>query len=75
MRDNLIFEGIPERLRENTEEVIKNFIQTELDISDEIDFHRVHRMGKQKAKNTDLSLRNSSYTNRGSKYAEQLRKC
>jgi uncharacterized coiled-coil protein SlyX len=49
IRDNLVFEGIPERLGENTEEVIKNFIQTELDISDEIDFHRVHRMGKQKA--------------------------
>jgi hypothetical protein len=50
MRDKFVFEGIPERLGENTEEVIKNFIQTELDISDEIDFHRLHRMGKQKAK-------------------------
>jgi vacuolar-type H+-ATPase subunit I/STV1 len=50
MRDNLVFEGIPKRSGENTEEVIKNSIQTELDISDEIDFYRVHKMGKQRAK-------------------------
>lgn len=48
MRDNLLFEGIPEDSEENTEEVIKDFIQTELEITDEINFHRVHRMGKHK---------------------------
>lgn len=46
MRDNLIFDGIQEQTEEDTEEVLKTFIQKEMNISDDLPFHRVHRMGK-----------------------------
>ena len=46
MRDNLIFEGIKEMQNENTEEALREFMKTEMNITDEPQFHRVHRMGK-----------------------------
>ncbi|XP_052693770.1 uncharacterized protein LOC128172039 [Crassostrea angulata] len=46
MWDNLIFDGIQEETEEHTEEVLKTFIQKEMNISDDLPFHRVHRMGK-----------------------------
>lgn len=46
MRDNLIFEGILETQEENTEEILKEFINSEMNITDEPQFHRVHRMGR-----------------------------
>ncbi|XP_061173535.1 uncharacterized protein LOC133182701 [Saccostrea echinata] len=45
MRDNLIFDGIPETHDEDAETLIKDFIKNELNITDNIEFHRVHRMG------------------------------
>lgn len=51
MRDNLIFSGIPETTPDNPEQLIKNFMSTQLQIPSEtvenITFHRVHRLGKQ----------------------------
>ncbi|XP_062616814.1 uncharacterized protein LOC134278517 [Saccostrea cucullata] len=46
MRDNLVFSGIPETEEENTEEVLKEFIRAEMNITEVPQFHRVHRMGK-----------------------------
>lgn len=46
MRDNLIFEGILETQEENTEEILKEFLKSEMNITDEPQFHRVHRMGR-----------------------------
>ena len=46
MRDNLIFEGIKEMQDENTEAALREFMKTEMNITDEPQFHRVHRMGK-----------------------------
>ena len=46
MRDNLIFDGIAETEGENTEYALKTFIATEMEVTDEISFHRVHRIGK-----------------------------
>ena len=46
MRDNLIFNGIAETKDEITENVVKLFIKTEMNIKKEINFERVHRMGK-----------------------------
>ena len=46
MRDNLIFDGIAETEGENTEDALKTFIATEMEVTDEISFHRVHRIGK-----------------------------
>lgn len=50
MRDNLIFTGIHEddsEDTEDTEQVLSNFIKTNLEINTEsISFERVHRMGK-----------------------------
>ncbi|XP_061167396.1 myosin-2 heavy chain-like [Saccostrea echinata] len=46
MRDNLIFSGIPETQDENTEEVLKEFISSEMNITEAPQFHRVHRIGK-----------------------------
>ena len=45
MRDNLLFTGIAEEQRENTEDVIRNLIKNTLGIRDQIDFERVHRIG------------------------------
>ncbi|XP_069125614.1 uncharacterized protein [Argopecten irradians] len=47
MKDNLIFGGLGETgLEENTELVVKDFIKSELDITKEIVFQVVHRLGK-----------------------------
>lgn len=54
MRDNLVFSGIPvpESVKsgrvpyEDTEAVLKNFIETTLGIPDNIEFERVHRAGQ-----------------------------
>jgi hypothetical protein len=47
MRDNLIFTGIEEKDRENTLEVLRNFLATEMKVpqTQSITFDRVHRMG------------------------------
>ena len=49
MRDNLVFSGIPEAQAENPEQVVKDFISTQLklpkDTVKNITFHRVHRIG------------------------------
>ena len=46
MRDNLIFEGIQETQDEHTEETLtlRDFLKTEMNIAEEPQFHRVHRM-------------------------------
>lgn len=51
MRENLIFYGIPEsevdqRAPENCELIIKNFIRMEMNIDKDIQFDRVHRLGR-----------------------------
>ena len=46
MRNNLIFEGIQEMLDENTVETLRKFLKMEMNITEEPQFHRVHRMGK-----------------------------
>lgn len=46
MRDNLIFEGIVETQEENTEEVLREFLKSEMGITVEPQFQRVHRLGK-----------------------------
>ena len=46
MRDNLIFNGLTETDEENTEEILKDFIKKEMEITQTIEFHRVHRMGR-----------------------------
>lgn len=55
MRDNLIFTGLQETAAENTENVIKDFMKTQLkilpDTVSNITFHRVHRFGKTSANN------------------------
>ena len=46
MRENLLFKGIPDTYDpdENTEEKVVEFIKTELEIEDNINFHVVHRL-------------------------------
>ncbi|XP_062568377.1 uncharacterized protein LOC134230565 [Saccostrea cucullata] len=46
MRDNLIFYGIPETDEENCEDKVKIFVQEKLEIHQNVEFHRVHRMGR-----------------------------
>jgi hypothetical protein len=46
MRDNLIFDGIPGTHEEDPEVIIKDFIRKEMEITDNMEFHRVHRMGR-----------------------------
>lgn len=51
MRENLIFYGIPESelnrgMYENCELIIKNFIRMEMNINKDIQFDRVHRLGR-----------------------------
>jgi hypothetical protein len=46
MRDNLIFTGIDETEHEDTEMTLKRFLEDEMNISDDIGFHRVHRLGR-----------------------------
>ncbi|CAG2186310.1 unnamed protein product [Mytilus edulis] len=50
MRENLVFSGIPhkdEETIEETENIIKNFMYTELKMETTVDFHRAHRFGKE----------------------------
>jgi len=47
MRDNLIFSGIPENKDEDTEEELRKFIAEDMQIEQDMAFHRVHRMGNQ----------------------------
>jgi chromosome segregation ATPase len=51
MRDNLIFSGIEEKDEEDTETELKNFLLTEMHMTN-IDFHRVHRMGRRETGKT-----------------------
>ncbi|XP_048759528.2 uncharacterized protein LOC125669122 [Ostrea edulis] len=46
MRDNLVFSGIPEDKSEDTEEVLQEFLQRKCKLDYEIQFERVHRMGR-----------------------------
>lgn len=46
MRDNLIFTGIDEVEEEDTEKQLTDFTVKELKIETDIEFHRVHRIGK-----------------------------
>ncbi|KAK3103102.1 hypothetical protein FSP39_016437 [Pinctada imbricata] len=46
MRENLIFDGIPEVPDEDAEETVKRFIGDELGLTDEYKFDRVHRLGR-----------------------------
>ncbi|KAJ8314098.1 hypothetical protein KUTeg_008659 [Tegillarca granosa] len=46
MRDNLVFSGIPEQDSENTETVLMEIIAQKLEITEKMEFHRVHRMGR-----------------------------
>ncbi|XP_062583394.1 uncharacterized protein LOC134245151 [Saccostrea cucullata] len=46
VRDNLIFDGIPEAQEEDIEAVLKEFIHTVMGIEEGIQFHRVHRLGR-----------------------------
>lgn len=46
MRENLVFAGIPEDNREDTEAVLQEFLQRKYKLDYEIPFERVHRMGK-----------------------------
>lgn len=54
MRDNIIFTGIPEKQGENPEELVKDFMKTQLKLPNEtvneISFVRVHRLGRRKDK-------------------------
>ena len=50
MRENLVFTGIPvpvEGETEDTEVVIKNFMTNQMQMESPIEFHRVHRFGKE----------------------------
>lgn len=49
MRENLLFHGIEEREHEHCEDVIHSFIQEALNITTNVTFDRVHRIGKVKA--------------------------
>ena len=46
MRDNLIFKGLAECEGENCEALVKQFIVEKLEVRDDIEFVRVHRIGK-----------------------------
>lgn len=71
MRDNLIFDGIQEQTEEDTEEVLKTFIQKEMNVSDELPFHRVHRMGKGFQGSIDLKVPCLSSSRIKKKYDER----
>ncbi|CAC5393962.1 unnamed protein product [Mytilus coruscus] len=50
MRENLVFTGIPhknDKTIEETENIIRNFMYTELKMETTVDFHRAHRFGKE----------------------------
>ncbi|CAG2257605.1 unnamed protein product [Mytilus edulis] len=46
MRENLIFKGVPDEYNpeEDTEAILKDFIKSEIQIEEEINFHVVHRL-------------------------------
>lgn len=46
MRDNLVFTGIQEDDREDTEEVLQAFLQRKFKMDYEVHFERVHRVCK-----------------------------
>ncbi|XP_056003619.1 uncharacterized protein LOC130049706 [Ostrea edulis] len=46
MRDTLVISGIIETDEEDTEAILKKFIEQELQITDDIQFDRVHRVGR-----------------------------
>lgn len=48
MRENLLFTGINEldAINEDTEYILRNFLQTEMNINYDIPFDRIHRLGK-----------------------------
>lgn len=46
MRDNLVFTGIQEDDREDTEEVLQAFLKRKFKLDYEVQFERVHRVGK-----------------------------
>lgn len=45
MKNNLIFNGLREPINENTERLLRQFISTELNIKNRIEFGNVHRFG------------------------------
>lgn len=55
MRDNLVFTGIPERIVDNPEEAVKDFMINKLklpiDTANRITFHHVHRLGQKNNNN------------------------
>ena len=51
MRDNLVFTGVPEQPNEDTEKPVTNKISQKMGITRQIQFERVHRMGKKEAEN------------------------
>ncbi|XP_052068748.1 histone-lysine N-methyltransferase SETD2-like isoform X1 [Mytilus californianus] len=52
MRENLIFKGVPDDYNpdEDTEAILKDFIKSEIQIEEEINFHVVHRLKPKKDK-------------------------
>lgn len=46
MRDNLVFTGIQEDDREDTEEVLQTFLHRNFKLGNDIQYERVHRVGK-----------------------------
>jgi hypothetical protein len=57
MSYNLIFNGIEETLREDTEEVLHNFLNQELGIDFHFEFTNVHRFGKKNRKKPSKLMR------------------
>jgi hypothetical protein len=46
MRDNLVFSGIREEEREDTEAVLQDFLQRKFKLDYKVSFERMHRIGK-----------------------------
>ena len=57
MRDNLLFIGIPEEEEEDCEELLTNFVHDKMRVRKDIEFERVHRIGR-KPHNTNARPRN-----------------
>lgn len=53
MKNNLIFTGLHEQWDENCEEKLRNFINTEMNITSRIEFGNIHRFGKRPALEND----------------------
>ena len=60
-RAKLIFEGIQEMQDENTEGTLKEFLKNEMNITEEPQFHKLHRMGKP-AERQNVYLLKGSFT-------------